>query len=162
MTQRRIGNRKLSENVFVQSAVDQIGVLEKTDIFLTHWGRNPACEGLNFRPVLEMQPQTSEQKMLANGWLSWVPEHFRRALFWVDAAGRGAGSGGSELPEKRGKSGGELPGLRRRGSGDRLNQGPNCGKSNTMSLMTVEKQLLKLCIMHIFPGGGQNSADCRP
>ncbi|MBD8990417.1 MAG: glucosyltransferase [Clostridiales bacterium] len=56
---------KLSENVFVQSAVDQIGVLEKTDIFLTHCGMNSASEGLYFGVPLLMLPQTSEQKGVA-------------------------------------------------------------------------------------------------
>ncbi len=59
----RKGN--LSENVFVQSAVDQIGVLEKTDIFLTHCGMNSASEGLYFGVPLVMLPQTSEQKGVA-------------------------------------------------------------------------------------------------
>ena len=56
---------KLPENVFVQSAVDQIGVLEKTDIFLTHCGMNSASEGLYFGVPLLMLPQTSEQKGVA-------------------------------------------------------------------------------------------------
>lgn len=55
----------LPENVFVQSAVDQIGVLEKTDIFLTHCGMNSASEGLYFGVPLVMLPQTSEQKGVA-------------------------------------------------------------------------------------------------
>ena len=52
---------KLSENVFVYSAVDQIAVLEKADVFLTHCGMNSASEGLYFGVPLVMLPQTSEQ-----------------------------------------------------------------------------------------------------
>ena len=52
---------KLPENVFVHSFVDQIAVLEKADVFLTHCGMNSASEGLYFGVPLVMLPQTAEQ-----------------------------------------------------------------------------------------------------
>lgn len=61
-----INQEKMSENVFVYRTVDQIGVLEKTDIFFTHCGMNSASEGLYFGVPLVMLPQTSEQKGVAH------------------------------------------------------------------------------------------------
>ena len=53
--------QKMSENVYVYSSVDQIAVLKKADVFLTHCGMNSASEGLYFGVPLVMLPQTSEQ-----------------------------------------------------------------------------------------------------
>ena len=52
---------ELPENVSVYSFVDQIAVLEKADVFLTHCGMNSASEGLYFGVPLVMLPQTAEQ-----------------------------------------------------------------------------------------------------
>ena len=51
----------LPENVSAYPTVDQIAVLEKADVFLTHCGMNSASEGLYFGVPLVMLPQTSEQ-----------------------------------------------------------------------------------------------------
>ena len=51
----------LPDNVAVFSSVDQIAVLQKADVFLTHCGMNSASEGLYFGVPLVMLPQTSEQ-----------------------------------------------------------------------------------------------------
>lgn len=51
----------LPENVYVYSAVDQIGVLQKADVFLTHCGMNSASEGLYYGVPLVLYPQTAEQ-----------------------------------------------------------------------------------------------------
>lgn len=56
-----INQGKMSENVYVYSSVDQIGVLEKTDVFFTHCGMNSVSEGLYYGVPLVMFPQTSEQ-----------------------------------------------------------------------------------------------------
>ena len=52
---------KLPENVSVYPFVDQIAVLQKADVFLTHCGMNSASEGLYFGVPLVMLPQTAEQ-----------------------------------------------------------------------------------------------------
>ena len=55
----------LPDNVAVFSSVDQIAVLQKADVFLTHCGMNSASEGLYFGVPLVMLPQTSEQSGVA-------------------------------------------------------------------------------------------------
>ena len=52
---------KLPEGIAVYPSVDQIAVLEKADVFLTHCGMNSASEGLYFGVPLVTLPQTSEQ-----------------------------------------------------------------------------------------------------
>ncbi len=56
---------KLSENISVFSHVDQIAVLEKADVFVSHAGMNSVSESLYFEVPLVMLPQTSEQKGVA-------------------------------------------------------------------------------------------------
>ena len=51
----------LPENVRVFPHVDQIAVLQKADVFLSHCGMNSANESLFFGVPLVMLPQTSEQ-----------------------------------------------------------------------------------------------------
>ena len=52
---------EIPENVYVYPSVDQVAVLQKTDVFLTHCGMNSASEGLYFGVPLVMLPKTSEQ-----------------------------------------------------------------------------------------------------
>ena len=56
---------KLPENISVHSQVDQIAVLEKADVFVSHCGMNSVSESLYFQVPLVMLPQTSEQKGVA-------------------------------------------------------------------------------------------------
>lgn len=56
---------ELPPNISVYPYVDQIAVLQKADIFLTHCGMNSATEGLYFGVPLVMNPKTSEQKGVA-------------------------------------------------------------------------------------------------
>lgn len=56
---------KLPDNISVHSHVDQIAVLEKADVFVTHCGMNSVSESLYFGVPLVMLPQTSEQKGVA-------------------------------------------------------------------------------------------------
>ena len=56
---------KLTENISIYSHVDQIAVLEKTDVFVSHSGMNSVSESLYFEVPLVMLPQTSEQKGVA-------------------------------------------------------------------------------------------------
>ena len=51
----------LPENVSVYPRVDQIAVLEKADVFLSHCGMNSASESLYFGVPLLCCPQTKEQ-----------------------------------------------------------------------------------------------------
>lgn len=67
-----VGNRvdveafgNLPENISVYSHVDQIAVLEKADVFVSHCGMNSVSESLYFEVPLVMLPQTSEQKGVA-------------------------------------------------------------------------------------------------
>ena len=55
----------LPENVSAFPYVDQIAVLEKADVFLTHCGMNSASEALYFGVPLVMYPQTPEQGAVA-------------------------------------------------------------------------------------------------
>ena len=48
-------------NISAYSAVDQIAVLQKADVFVSHCGMNSASESLFFGVPLVMNPQTSEQ-----------------------------------------------------------------------------------------------------
>ena len=56
---------KLPENVSVYSHTDQIAVLSKADVFITHCGMNSVSEGLYFGVPLVMLPQTTEQNGVA-------------------------------------------------------------------------------------------------
>ncbi len=56
---------ELSENISVYSHVDQIAVLEKADVFVSHCGMNSVSESLYFEVPLVMLPQTAEQKGVA-------------------------------------------------------------------------------------------------
>lgn len=55
----------LPENVSVYPSVDQIAVLQKADVFLSHCGMNSVSEALFFGVPLVMLPKTSEQKGVA-------------------------------------------------------------------------------------------------
>lgn len=52
---------ELPENVSIFRSVDQIAVLQKADVFLSHCGMNSVNESLYFEVPLVMLPQTSEQ-----------------------------------------------------------------------------------------------------
>ena len=56
---------ELPENVTVFTHVDQIAVLQKADVFISHCGMNSVSESLYFEVPLIMIPQTSEQKGVA-------------------------------------------------------------------------------------------------
>ena len=56
---------KPPKNISVYSHVDQIAVLEKADVFVSHCGMNSVSESLYFEVPLVMLPQTSEQKGVA-------------------------------------------------------------------------------------------------
>ena len=56
---------KLPEHISVFSHVDQIAVLKKADIFISHCGMNSVNESLYFGVPLIMLPQTSEQSGVA-------------------------------------------------------------------------------------------------
>ena len=56
---------ELPENVSVFSYIDQIAVLKKADVFISHCGMNSVSESLYFEVPLVMFPQTTEQKGVA-------------------------------------------------------------------------------------------------
>lgn len=51
----------LPEHISVYQSVDQIAVLQKADIFLTHCGMNSVSEALYYGVPLVMRPKTTEQ-----------------------------------------------------------------------------------------------------
>lgn len=53
------------ENITVLPTVDQIAVLQKADVFLSHCGMNSVSESLYYGVPLIMLPQTNEQKGVA-------------------------------------------------------------------------------------------------
>ncbi|MBQ7875254.1 MAG: glucosyltransferase [Oscillospiraceae bacterium] len=52
---------KIPDNISVYHSVDQIAVLQKADVFVSHCGMNSASESLYFGVPLVMLPQTPEQ-----------------------------------------------------------------------------------------------------
>ncbi|MDE4085365.1 glycosyltransferase [Planococcus maritimus] len=56
----------IPDNFTVQQSVDQIAVLQNTDVFLTHCGMNSVSESLYFGVPMVLFPQHSEQKMIAD------------------------------------------------------------------------------------------------
>lgn len=52
---------ELPDNISVFQSVDQIAVLQKADVFISHCGMNSVNESLYFGVPLIMMPQTSEQ-----------------------------------------------------------------------------------------------------
>ena len=56
----------LPENIFVYQNVDQIAVLSKADVFISHCGMNSVNESLYYGVPLVMFPQTPEQGGVAN------------------------------------------------------------------------------------------------
>jgi len=55
----------LPENISAYPYVDQIAVLKKTDVFVSHCGMNSVSESLYFEVPLVLLPQTAEQKGVA-------------------------------------------------------------------------------------------------
>lgn len=55
----------LPENVEVHPRVDQVAVLERADVFVTHCGMNSVSEALWFGVPLVLLPQTAEQEGVA-------------------------------------------------------------------------------------------------
>lgn len=53
------------ENIEIYNSVDQIAVLEKTDLFISHAGMNSVSESLYFGVPLILLPITAEQKAVA-------------------------------------------------------------------------------------------------
>lgn len=67
-----LGNKKketdfsfVPENFILYDFVNQIDLLQKVDIFVTHGGMNSAQEGLYFKVPLILYPQQQEQEMIA-------------------------------------------------------------------------------------------------
>ena len=56
----------IPENISVHTFVDQIAVLDKADVFLSHCGMNSVNESLYYKVPLVMYPQTNEQGGVAN------------------------------------------------------------------------------------------------
>ncbi|MBO5504929.1 MAG: glucosyltransferase [Clostridia bacterium] len=56
---------EIPENISVYYHIDQIAVLEKADVFVSHCGMNSVSESLYFGVPIVMIPQTSEQKGVA-------------------------------------------------------------------------------------------------
>ena len=59
------GLGEIPENISVAPSVDQMAVLKKADVFLSHCGMNSVNESLYFEVPLVMFPQTSEQTGVA-------------------------------------------------------------------------------------------------
>ena len=57
---------KIPDNFIVKKHIDQISVLEISDVFITHCGMNSTSEGLYYGIPLILFPQTTEQKGVAS------------------------------------------------------------------------------------------------
>ena len=57
---------ELPEQIAVYPRVDQIGVLQEADVFVSHCGMNSVSESLYFGVPLVLLPQTSEQEAVAS------------------------------------------------------------------------------------------------
>lgn len=57
---------EIPANIQIMESVDQIAVLQQTDVFITHCGMNSTNEALYYKVPLVMFPQTNEQKGVAN------------------------------------------------------------------------------------------------
>lgn len=57
--------RTLPDNIQVHPYVDQLEVLSKADVFITHCGMNSVSESLYMATPMVLYPQTSEQKAVA-------------------------------------------------------------------------------------------------
>lgn len=82
----------LTYNISTYSAVDQIAVLQKADVFISHCGMNSASESLYFGVPLVMYPQTTEQ--------GGVAERIRQlgaGLMLKDVSPRGIRAAAEEL-----------------------------------------------------------------
>ena len=58
--------REIPNNFIVKKHVDQIAVLEVSDVFITHCGMNSVSEALYYGIPLVLFPQTTEQKGVAS------------------------------------------------------------------------------------------------
>lgn len=54
--------KELPDNISVYPHIDQLAVLEKADVFISHGGMNSVSESLYYEVPLVLIPQTSEQK----------------------------------------------------------------------------------------------------
>ena len=61
----RKNNLKNIDNFVVKKHVDQISVLEVSDVFITHCGMNSTHESLYYNVPMVLFPQQSEQKMIS-------------------------------------------------------------------------------------------------
>ncbi|SJP35196.1 Oleandomycin glycosyltransferase [Clostridioides difficile] len=59
-----LGN--IPNNFKVKNSVEQITILQKTDVFVTHSGMNSVNESLYYGVPMVLFPQHSEQRMVAN------------------------------------------------------------------------------------------------
>ena len=57
--------KNLPENFVVKQSVNQIDVLSKSKVFITHCGMNSVNESIYFNVPMIMFPQTSEQRVVA-------------------------------------------------------------------------------------------------
>ena len=57
--------RNVPEHIFLRSRVDQLAVLARASVFVTHCGMNSASEGLYFGVPLVLYPQQAEQGLVA-------------------------------------------------------------------------------------------------
>lgn len=60
-----VTKNEVPENITVKPFVDQIAVLQKADVFLSHCGMNSVNESLYYQVPLVMYPQTTEQSGVA-------------------------------------------------------------------------------------------------
>lgn len=59
------------DNFTIQNTVDQLSVLQKSDVFITHSGMNSVNESLYFGVPMVLLPQHSEQQIIADRVVEW-------------------------------------------------------------------------------------------
>ena len=143
--------RDVPEHIFLRPRVDQLAVLARASVFVTHCGMNSASEGLYFGVPLVLYPQQAEQGLVARR----VEElgagaPLEESLAGGHPGGGAPGTGAAVLPQPGPGDRRRLPGRRgipAGGGQDFRGGGPGrrglCGKSS-YAIIQASRPCLKI------------------